>query len=178
MSDTFCHLHTTQMTVTRTPSPVRRTLSACFVRVLIDCIVFSSFIVDWEIWTAGLVTSTSVRDMLVSSVRKYAADGKSSQPLGDWYETKDGSVKGFRARPVAGGHLALVSTPSLLSSSLRLAPGLRANLLFCSLLYRKLHRALIMKIPARFDVNEPSLRSCVYCVHMYVKHHKVEVCCQ
>ncbi|CDO71295.1 hypothetical protein BN946_scf184908.g52 [Trametes cinnabarina] len=64
---------------------------------------------DWEIWTAGLVTSTTVRDLLVSSVRKYAADGKSSQPLGDWYETLDGSVEGFRARPVVGGHLALVA---------------------------------------------------------------------
>ena len=65
---------------------------------------------DWEIWTAALVTSTSVRDSLISSVRKYAEDGKSSQPLGDWYETTDGSVQGFRARPVVGGHLALVSS--------------------------------------------------------------------
>ncbi|TFK92183.1 DUF1793-domain-containing protein [Polyporus arcularius HHB13444] len=64
---------------------------------------------DWEIWTAALVTSTSVRDTLISSVRKYAADGKSSQPLGDWYETTDGSVEGFRARPVVGGHLALLA---------------------------------------------------------------------
>ncbi|KAI0650359.1 DUF1793-domain-containing protein [Trametes meyenii] len=64
---------------------------------------------DWEIWTAGLVTSTAVRDLLISSVRKYAADGKSSQPLGDWYETSDGSVEGFRARPVVGGHLALLA---------------------------------------------------------------------
>lgn len=65
---------------------------------------------DWEIWTAALVTSTSVRNSLISSVRKYAEDGKSSQPLGDWYETTDGSVQGFRARPVVGGHLALVSS--------------------------------------------------------------------
>ncbi|TCD60187.1 hypothetical protein EIP91_010601 [Steccherinum ochraceum] len=64
---------------------------------------------DWEIWTAALVTSTSVRDLLVSSVRKYAADGSSSQPLGDWYETTDGAVEGFRARPVVGGHLALLT---------------------------------------------------------------------
>ena len=69
---------------------------------------------DWEIWTAGLVTSTQVRDLFISSVRKYAADGKSSQPLGDWYETKDGTVEGFRARPVVGGHLALVSTRAYL----------------------------------------------------------------
>ena len=63
------------------------------------------------------MTSTSVRDLLISSVRKYAADGRSSQPLGDWYETTDGSVEGFRARPVVGGHLALVSLCSFLFGS-------------------------------------------------------------
>ncbi|EJF61169.1 hypothetical protein DICSQDRAFT_155261 [Dichomitus squalens LYAD-421 SS1] len=67
---------------------------------------------DWEIWTAGLVTSTEVRDLLISSVRKYAADGKNSHPLGDWYETADGSAEGFRARPVVGGHLALLVVPN------------------------------------------------------------------
>ncbi|KAF7790090.1 hypothetical protein EIP86_001040 [Pleurotus ostreatoroseus] len=66
---------------------------------------------DWEIWTAGLVSSTTVRDLFVSSVFKYASDGMSSQPLGDWYETTDGSVEGFRARPVVGGHLALLVLP-------------------------------------------------------------------
>ena len=59
------------------------------------------------------MTSTAVRDMFISSVRKYAADGLSSQPLGDWYETTDGSVEGFRARPVVGGHLALVRLSSM-----------------------------------------------------------------
>ncbi|PIL37079.1 hypothetical protein GSI_00771 [Ganoderma sinense ZZ0214-1] len=63
---------------------------------------------DWEIWTAALVTSDSVRDLFISSVHKYAADGESSQPLGDWYETSNGAVEGFRARPVVGGHLALL----------------------------------------------------------------------
>lgn len=48
--------------------------------------------------------------MFITAVQKYAADGESSQPLGDWYETKDGSVEGFRARPVVGGHLALVNS--------------------------------------------------------------------
>ncbi|KAJ3558367.1 hypothetical protein NM688_g972 [Phlebia brevispora] len=66
---------------------------------------------DWEIWTSGLVTSTSVRDLFVSSVYKYASDGESSQPLGDWYETLNGDVEGFRARPVVGGHLALLVLP-------------------------------------------------------------------
>ncbi|KAI0683606.1 DUF1793-domain-containing protein [Cytidiella melzeri] len=64
---------------------------------------------DWEIWTAALVSSNSVRDTLVSAVKNYAADGESSQPLGDWYETANGDVEGFRARPVVGGHFALLA---------------------------------------------------------------------
>ncbi|KAI0750697.1 DUF1793-domain-containing protein [Daedaleopsis nitida] len=63
---------------------------------------------DWQIWTSALVSSTSLRNQIVSLVRKYAADGLSSQPLGDWYETTNGVAEGFRARPVVGGHLALL----------------------------------------------------------------------
>lgn len=64
---------------------------------------------DWELWTAAIMTNTATRDMFIDSVYKYAADGESNKPLGDWYETHDGTVYGFRARPVVGGHLALVS---------------------------------------------------------------------
>ncbi|EIN10412.1 DUF1793-domain-containing protein [Punctularia strigosozonata HHB-11173 SS5] len=64
---------------------------------------------DWQIWTAAIATETSTRDLFISSVRKYAADGESSQPLGDWYETTNGAVEGFRARPVVGGHFALLA---------------------------------------------------------------------
>ncbi|KAI0347134.1 DUF1793-domain-containing protein [Trametopsis cervina] len=67
---------------------------------------------DWEIWTAAMVSSTAVRDMFVSSVAKYAADGSSRQPLGDWYETTNGDVESFRARPVVGGHFALLALGS------------------------------------------------------------------
>lgn len=55
------------------------------------------------------MSDTSVRDLFISSVKKYAADGLSDAPLGDWYETTNGGPEGFRARPVVGGHLALVS---------------------------------------------------------------------
>jgi hypothetical protein len=51
--------------------------------------------------------------MFIDSVYKYAADGESNQPLGDWYETLDGTVEGFRARPVVGGHLSFVSLPRI-----------------------------------------------------------------
>ncbi|KAF9476478.1 DUF1793-domain-containing protein [Pholiota conissans] len=60
---------------------------------------------DWEIWTAAIMTDTSARDLFISSVKKWASDGLSSQPLGDWYETTNGQPESFRARPVVGGHL-------------------------------------------------------------------------
>ncbi|KAF9523492.1 DUF1793-domain-containing protein [Crepidotus variabilis] len=60
---------------------------------------------DWQIWTAGIVTDTSLRDFFITSVKKWVSDGLSSQPFGDWYETTNGSPQGFRARPVVGGHL-------------------------------------------------------------------------
>ncbi|KAF8165232.1 DUF1793-domain-containing protein [Crassisporium funariophilum] len=63
---------------------------------------------DWQIWTAGIMTDTVARDLFVSSVKKWASDGLSSQPFGDWYETTNGQPEGFRARPVVGGHLALL----------------------------------------------------------------------
>ncbi|KAJ8587203.1 DUF1793-domain-containing protein [Rhizopogon salebrosus TDB-379] len=64
---------------------------------------------DWELWTAAIMTNTTTRDMFIDSVYKYAADGESNQPLGDWYETLDGTVEGFRARPVVGGHLSFLA---------------------------------------------------------------------
>uniref|UniRef100_D8PPI6 Glutaminase A n=1 Tax=Schizophyllum commune (strain H4-8 / FGSC 9210) TaxID=578458 RepID=D8PPI6_SCHCM len=64
---------------------------------------------DWEIWTAAIMSDTDTRDMLISAVAQYAANGQNDVPFSDWYETTDGKVAGFRARPVVGGHFALVS---------------------------------------------------------------------
>jgi hypothetical protein len=64
---------------------------------------------DWQIYTASTVTDTTVRDFLVASVVKYASDGKNSVPFSDWYDASAGTTSGFQARPVVGGHLALVS---------------------------------------------------------------------
>ncbi|KAJ7368429.1 hypothetical protein DFH08DRAFT_25512 [Mycena albidolilacea] len=71
---------------------------------------------DWSIWTAAVMTDTNARDAFISAVKKTAANGLSSQPLGDWYETKDGKPEGFRARPVVGGHLALLALSSQTAS--------------------------------------------------------------
>ncbi|TBU30301.1 DUF1793-domain-containing protein [Dichomitus squalens] len=64
---------------------------------------------DWQIWTAGTVTSTTVRDQFVRAVLNYASDAKNNQPLGDLYDTIDGTqvANSGHARPVVGGHLAL-----------------------------------------------------------------------
>ncbi|KIJ70075.1 hypothetical protein HYDPIDRAFT_78948 [Hydnomerulius pinastri MD-312] len=64
---------------------------------------------DWQMWTAAMMTNDTTRDMFIDSVYKYAADGVNNMPLSDWYETLNGASDGFRARPVVGGHLALVS---------------------------------------------------------------------
>ncbi|KAG8887675.1 hypothetical protein FRB98_009184 [Tulasnella sp. 332] len=63
---------------------------------------------DWEIWTSAIVTDTTLRNYLITSVKNYAADGQSSSPLGDWYDATSGANNGFKARPVVGGHLALL----------------------------------------------------------------------
>ncbi|EJD04154.1 DUF1793-domain-containing protein [Fomitiporia mediterranea MF3/22] len=63
---------------------------------------------DWEIWTSAIVSDTTARDMFIDAVHKYASSGIGSQPLGDWYETLNGAPEAFRARPVVGGHLALL----------------------------------------------------------------------
>jgi len=70
---------------------------------------------DWQSWTAALVTSTTMRDTFINSVYKYAADEENSQPLGDWYETLNGDVESFRARPVVGGHLASLALQAVRS---------------------------------------------------------------
>ncbi|KAJ7904655.1 DUF1793-domain-containing protein [Mycena olivaceomarginata] len=60
---------------------------------------------DWEIYTASWVTTTTVRDLFISSVKKWVSDGLNN---GDLYDTVSGQIAvGFRARPVVGGHLAL-----------------------------------------------------------------------
>ncbi|KAA1466346.1 DUF1793-domain-containing protein [Dentipellis sp. KUC8613] len=68
---------------------------------------------DWQVFTAAMLqsTSTQTRDLLISKVHAYAsaALGANTAPIGDWYETLNGNSDGFRARPVVGGHLALLA---------------------------------------------------------------------
>ncbi|KII95062.1 hypothetical protein PLICRDRAFT_48031 [Plicaturopsis crispa FD-325 SS-3] len=66
---------------------------------------------DWQIYAAAIATDTTTRDLFINSVQKYNAGGANNAPFGDWYETKDGTQEGFRARPVVGGHLAMLVLP-------------------------------------------------------------------
>ncbi|KAJ7140461.1 DUF1793-domain-containing protein [Mycena filopes] len=64
---------------------------------------------DWEIWTAAIVTNDAVRDLFIGSVKKWVSDGLSNVPFSDLYDTVSGKQSGFQARPVVGGHLALLA---------------------------------------------------------------------
>ena len=61
-------------------------------------------LLDWQLFTASIMTDTSVRDMFISAVTNFASSGMSSQPLTDWYDAVSGQPETFRARPVVGGH--------------------------------------------------------------------------
>jgi hypothetical protein len=64
---------------------------------------------DWEMWTAAILTDTTLRDTFISRLKNYLTDSFNNMPFSDWYDTVSGRSVGFRARPVAGGHLALVN---------------------------------------------------------------------
>jgi hypothetical protein len=64
---------------------------------------------------AAVSTTTSTRDIFISSIYNYTSSGVNNAPLSDWFDTTDGKSAGFRARPVVGGHLALMK--GLLPSS-------------------------------------------------------------
>ncbi|KAJ7129539.1 DUF1793-domain-containing protein [Mycena epipterygia] len=63
---------------------------------------------DWEIYTAGIATTTAVRDIFIGAVKSWVSDGQFNGPFGDLYDTVSGAWVGFSARPVVGGHLALL----------------------------------------------------------------------
>ncbi|EJD38420.1 DUF1793-domain-containing protein [Auricularia subglabra TFB-10046 SS5] len=65
---------------------------------------------DWEIWTAA-VSDTELRSALVDAVYRYAsnAGANAGAPLGDLYESDKGTTTMFRARPVVGGHFAILA---------------------------------------------------------------------
>jgi len=63
---------------------------------------------DWQIWTAAVVTDPTLRNSLIGFVKSYASSGVNSNPFPDWYETQNAQEEVLKARPVVGGHLALL----------------------------------------------------------------------
>jgi hypothetical protein len=80
---------------------------------------------DWMVFAAATamvpgVADENVRDMFISDIHAYISNGKNDVPFSDkfWTETKlgldgkhhdIGTYDGYRARPVAGGHFALLA---------------------------------------------------------------------
>jgi hypothetical protein len=80
---------------------------------------------DWMVFAAATamapgVSDEGVRDMFINDIHAYISNGKNDAPFSDkfWTESKlgldgkeheIGSYDGYRARPVAGGHFALLA---------------------------------------------------------------------
>lgn len=67
---------------------------------------------DWEIFTAS-IASDSTRDLFISAVANWIGQTTTARPETDWYDAVAGGwpVDGgqFTARPVVGGHFALLA---------------------------------------------------------------------
>ncbi|MEC3978685.1 glutaminase domain-containing protein [Amycolatopsis sp. H20-H5] len=68
---------------------------------------------DWELWTAAwLAGQPNIRTTLVEGVYSFANTTPQRVPFTDWYVVADATQRGFQARPVAGGYLALLTRPA------------------------------------------------------------------
>jgi len=68
---------------------------------------------DWELWTAAWLTDQpNIRTTLVEGVYSFANTTPQRVPFSDWYVVADATQRGFQARPVAGGYLALLTRPA------------------------------------------------------------------
>jgi len=68
---------------------------------------------DWELWTAAwLAGQPNIRTTLVEGVYSFANTTPQRVPFTDWYVVADATQRGFQARPVAGGYMALLTRPA------------------------------------------------------------------
>ncbi|KAG4411703.1 hypothetical protein IFR04_015157 [Cadophora malorum] len=64
---------------------------------------------DWEMWTAA-IASDSTKKMFISDLAKWINETPTNKALTDWYDVQTGDFGGgFTARPVVGGHFALLA---------------------------------------------------------------------
>ncbi|KAH7106819.1 DUF1793-domain-containing protein [Auriculariales sp. MPI-PUGE-AT-0066] len=75
---------------------------------------------DWELWIAS-IADDELKGDIISRLKKYISSGLGDKPFGDLYDASTGSVDAFRARPVVGGHLALMALDAQKPASKRAA---------------------------------------------------------
>lgn len=64
---------------------------------------------DWQVWVAA-ISSPSTRDMIISRMAKWINTTPTNRALTDRYDAQTGDYSGtFIARPVVGGHFALLA---------------------------------------------------------------------
>lgn len=65
---------------------------------------------DWQMWSAAVAYSRT-REIMIDKLTAAISSGKMNTPLGDLYDAETGEYAEniFKARPVVGGHFALLA---------------------------------------------------------------------
>ena len=71
---------------------------------------------DWMIFSAAIALGGADADagkkafnMFIDTLHSFLSNGLNTAPFSDWYNVTSGRFNDFRARPVAGGHFALLA---------------------------------------------------------------------
>ncbi|CAM0136248.1 unnamed protein product [Umbelopsis sp. WA50703] len=66
---------------------------------------------DWEMWTAAAYgpSNPTLSSHIIADLSKYLANTPSRVPFSDWYDCGTAASDGFQARPVVGGHFAVLA---------------------------------------------------------------------
>ena len=70
---------------------------------------------DWSAWVAALSKDKQQEDAIYAKLYKFANESPDRVPFSDFYDSSNGHVLGFRARPVLGGIYirALLDNPTV-----------------------------------------------------------------
>jgi len=66
---------------------------------------------DWEVWTAAAFgdENPALKTDLLHALAQFLRFSPQRVPFTDWYVTATSNQVGFQARPVAGGHFAILA---------------------------------------------------------------------